>query len=438
MKNENLKTGAFTGFSIVVANMIGTGVFTSLGFQLESLQNTWTILALWIIGGIVALSGAFSYAETGTLIKESGGEYTFLSRLYHPVVGYLSGWISLTVGFAAPIALSAIAFTEYFPITLPCPRFIHCSLIFLITLIHCYNLKYSSRFQNICTVFKVLFIVLFILIGLLLPASNENALNFDRSWVREISSLPFAISLIYVSYAYSGWNAAAYITDEFKNPRRALPFALIGGTLAVTMLYTLIQFILLKHVPVIELVGKINAGSIGVEHMLGPIATPIFNTGISFLLISGISAMVWIGPRVTSSIAKEHIFWKYFKANTNGIPQKALWLQFAVCVILLFTGTFEQIMIYCGVLLNISTLLVVTGVLVLRYRERKNSTAATNFKSPFFPLFQILFIVISLWMISFAFINKPTESLGGLLNLVIGFMTYRPSSRFRFFRKEKI
>lgn len=425
MNKKNVKITVFTGISIVVANMIGTGAFTSLGFQLESLSNTVTILSLWLLGGIVALAGAFSYAEVGTQIKKSGGEFTFLSRIYHPMIGYLSGWISQTVGFAAPIALSVIAFTQYFPIHIGYPRITGIALIAIITLIHCYNLKMSSTFQNISTLLKILFILLVVTLGLVLPAEKENAVHFDTSYWKEIGSAAFAVSLIYVSYFYSGWNAAAYITEEFRNPRKALPVALIGGTFIVAVLYTLLQFVFLKHASYVDLAGKLNVGTISMTHMLGSRGANVFSAAISLLLISGVSAMVWVGPRVTASIAGEYSFWRYFRADADGIPKRALWLQFLLSAILLLTGTFEQIMIYCGVLLNISTLLVVIGVFILRSKKRQDAASpAHSFRSPFFPFFQILFIAVSLWMIAFAFINNTKECLLGFSNLLLGLLTF--------------
>lgn len=419
-KQTFAKIGAYTGVSIVVANMIGTGAFTSLGFQMENLRNTETILMLWILGGILALCGAFSYAEVGTEIKKSGGEYAFLSRIYHPVIGYLSGWISLTVGFAAPVALSVIAFTQYFPVHLAYPKITGILLIGIITFIHSFSLRSSSYFQNISTLFKLSLITITILIGFLVPAGGENAITFEPPFLKEVTSMAFAVSLIYVSYSYSGWNAATYIIEEFGNPRRDLPIALIGGTLVVTILYTLLQYIFLKHIPLNELIGTLNIGTIAIEHMLGSRMANVFSAAISLLLVSGISAMIWVGPRVTSSIAKEHYLWRYFKNNANQIPVRSLWLQFAISAFLLITGTFEQIMIYCGILLTLSTLLVVVGVFLLRHRNK----GAKGYKSPFFPLLQIIFIGLSLWMIVFTLLHNPYETLIGLSNLLIGLFTY--------------
>ncbi len=441
------KISAFTGISLVIANMIGTGVFTSLGFQLADLRNTSVILVLWITGGIMALSGAFSYAEVGTAIKRSGGEYAFLSEIFSPLIGYLSGWISLTVGFAAPIALSAIAFTEYLPISISHARLTGVALIFLVTLIHCLNLNVSAGFQNITTSLKVLLIASIVVVGLVLPAGADNALNFEPSFFSELSSPVFAVCLIYVTYAYSGWNAAAYITGEFKNVRKALPVALVVGTLVVTFLYTALQYVFMKHAPYDALAGKLDVGTIAAEYMLGDRFAPFFSGAISLLLVSGISAMVWVGPRVTSSIADDHPLWRFFQNNKKGIPVKALWLQAVLSAVLLLTGTFEQILIYCGILLNISALFVIIGVFRLRLKNQyafafkrrqgelrlkeKKYSQVQAYKSPLFPLFQFLFILIVCWIIIFSVVNKPLETLVGGLNLLVGLVSYFISKRMR-------
>lgn len=426
MKN-NQKISTITGISIVVANMVGTGAFTSLGFQLNDLHNTASILLLWILGGLLALSGAFSYAEVGTSIKKSGGEYAFLDQLYHPLIGYLSGWISITVGFAAPIALSAIAFVEYFPIFIPYPKVAGIVVMALITWIHSRNLKSSSRFQNFFTLLKVTVVLIFIGTALYLPGESNDNINQQAFSLQEIASGAFAISLIYVSYSYSGWNAAAYITEEFKNPRKSLPIALIGGTLIVTSLYTLLQYSFMKHVPQEELINKVNVGSITAQHMLGDNFSVIFSSSISFLLISGISAMVWVGPKVTAKIALKYSLWSCFRENATGIPVKASWLQFAISTLLLITGTFEQILIYCGVLLTISSLLVVAGVFKLR--RRVPTITSDSYRSPAYPFFQILYIILSVWIVVFAFIDRPCETVLGMMSLLIGAITWLLSKK---------
>lgn len=410
-----------------MANMIGTGAFTSLGFQLKDMQNPISILTLWVLGGVLALSGAFSYAEVGTYIRKSGGEYAFLSEIYHPLLGYLSGWISITVGFAAPIALAAIAFTEYFQIGGFNTKWVAIVMLAVITFIHTKNLRTSSRFQIVSTFFKVMVILAIIVSGLMMTGNTNISLEITPDYYSEIKSGAFAIALIYVSYSYSGWNAAAYITDEFKTPRKSLPVALIGGTLIVTFLYSLLQFVFLKHVPMGELIGQIEVGAIATEKMFGESISKFFSIAISILLISGISAMVWVGPRVTSSMANQHRLWNYFKTANNKIPQRALWLQFVISFILIVTGSFEQIMIYCGVLLTLSTMLVVYAVFILRFKNKEKN--ADTYRSPLFPLFQILYLLLSGWMIAYTIINHPYETIIGLLNLLVGMITFYISKR---------
>jgi len=423
------KTSTLAGVAIVMANMIGTGVFTSLGFQLKDMGHPLSILTLWILGGILALSGAFSYAEVGTYIRKSGGEYAFLSEIYHPIAGYLSGWVSLTVGFAAPIALAGIAFTEYFSFGEYNIKWIAISVIAVITFIHTKNLKTSAKFQILSTLFKVLIIAVIILSGIMVAEQSAVSYEINQQYFSEIKSGAFAIALIYVSYSYSGWNAAAYISEEFEDPRKSLPVALIGGTLVVTILYTLLQFVFLKHIPAAELSGKLDVGEIAAKKIFGTDFGNLFGIIISFLLVSSISAMVWVGPRVTSSMAGEHRLWQYFKVEKKQVPKRALWLQFVLSVILIVTGTFEQIMIYCGVLLSMCTLLVVLAVFIIRFKDTKNNNGA--YRSPFFPFFQILYLSGSLWMIGYTIIHHPMETTIGLLNLIIGLVTYYWSNRLK-------
>lgn len=176
-----------------------------------------------------------------------------------------------------------------------------------------------------------------------------------------------------------------------------------------------------------ELIGQIEVGAIATEKMFGESISKFFSIAISILLISGISAMVWVGPRVTSSMANQHRLWNYFKTANNKIPQRALWLQFVISFILIVTGSFEQIMIYCGVLLTLSTMLVVYAVFILRFKNKEKN--ADTYRSPLFPLFQILYLLLSGWMIAYTIINHPYETIIGLLNLLVGMITFYISKR---------
>ncbi len=230
--------------AIVIANMIGTGVFTSLGFQLLEIQSGFVLLMLWAVGGLSALCGALCYAELGAALPRSGGEYNFLSRIYHPMAGFISGWVSATVGFAAPTALAALTFGSYFSSAFPVlsPLWLATGLLLFLTAIHCTSHASSGGLQSFLTALKLLLILGFSTLALLLvetpqaivftPTRGDGALLVGGS---------FAVSLIFVNYAYSGWNAATYVSSELATPKKHLPVILIVSTALVALCYILLN-----------------------------------------------------------------------------------------------------------------------------------------------------------------------------------------------------
>lgn len=422
------KIGWRSAAAIVIANMVGTGVFSSLGFQLQSLHNTWTILSLWVIGAIFSLLGAFSYAELGTRLPKSGGEYHFLSKIYHPFLGYLSGWVSMTVGFAASIALSAMAMGAYLQDIMGWPgQVIAISAILMISLIHSFSVQQSSVFQNALTLLKIFLILFLIFFGITLY-TPDNAIDWSGSWQGEFFSPAYAVSLIYVTYAFSGWNAAAYIVEEIDAPKKNLPKALIGGTLLVGLLFVLLQYSFLNQATVEQLKNKVDVGHVVAQIMFGQTGGRTISLLIALLLIASISAMVWVGPRVTQAMAREYRNWRYFaKENTNGVPVRAIVLQATISLFMVVTSSFEQLLIYSGFILQLFTTLSVAGVLVLRWQQRGDEDA---YKSPLFPWLQLIFIAFSLWIMIYLLVDKPVESLLGLVNVLVGAISYSWSSKF--------
>jgi basic amino acid/polyamine antiporter, APA family len=410
----------FTASAIVVANMIGTGVFTSVGFQLSSVQNSWSILLLWVVGGLLALFGAFAYAELGTHFKESGGDYIYLSRVFHPMLGYLSAWAGLTVGFSAPVALAAMACTKYLaPFGLQNNLWLAIAVIILIGLMHSFTIRHSSRFQNISTVVKVVFILLLIVLGFAVPASNSNAINFNNGWHQEILKPGFAVSMVYVAFAYTGWNAAAYVVDEIDNPVKNLPKALIGSTLFVAVVYVLFQFALLKNATVTELAGKEEVTFVAFNKLLGSVGGKWVSIFIAIQLIATISSYLWVGPRVTHAMAKENKLWQPLaKQNKHGIPVVAVWAHVLISILLTLTGSFEKVLLYAGFVLQLMASLTVAASLFLQ-----NKTSI-SFTSPCKPVLQIIFLLFNGWVLLFTLIDKPSESLIGIGILLVGVIIY--------------
>lgn len=418
------KIGFNTAVSVVIANMIGTGVFTSLGFQVLGIESPFSILLLWVVGGVLALCGALTYGELGAAFPESGGEYIYLSRLYHPAVGFLSGWVSVTVGFAAPIAASSVALSRYVARIYPDVNIVLLSItvIVIITVIHSINLKAGGAFQRVFTVVKVLCILVFIIAGVThLPQHTMDPWP-GRGVVDDVFSSAFAGSLIYVTYAYSGWNAAAYISGEIDNAKRNLPRALVVGTLAVLLIYVLLNFVFLYTVPVAELKGVLEVGYVSAIKIFGEQRGQFMGLVIALLLISTISAMILAGPRVMQSMGRHIPGLRFFAiSNKNNVPWVAIVFQSLIAIVLVLNSGFESLITYVSFTLNLFTFLTVAGVFILR---NKYKHLKVEYKTPFYPVTPLLFLGIILWILINIVREKPVESLYGLATVVAGLLIY--------------
>lgn len=419
------KIGFNTAVAIVIANMIGTGVFTSLGYQVLSIESPSAILLLWIVGGVLALCGALTYGEIGSAFPESGGEYNYLSKLYHPAIGFASGWVSVTVGFAAPIAAASMALAQYVNKLYPSVNneALAIGVIIGITIIHSINLKAGSLFQRVFTIIKVVCIIMFAGFGLYHIPSHHLDLKLDQSTVKDVFSAGFAGSLIYVTYAYSGWNAASYISGEIKDVKKTLPKALFTGTLIVMLIYTLLNYVFLYSVPVNELKGVLEVGYLSANKIFGSQLGQFMSLVIALLLISTISAMVLAGPRVMYSMGSDLKGLKWLAiCNSNGVPFVAILFQSIIAITLVHTSSFDSLITYVGFTLNLFTFMTVLGVFILRYKHKHVNTSYKTFLYPVTPL---LFLCIILWILVNILINKPWESLAGLSTVVAGLLVYR-------------
>ena len=418
--NRSQKIGWKTAPAIVISNLIGTGVFTSLGFQIADIKNTWSIILLWFIGGMLGLIGAFTYAELGTRFKESGGDYIYLSRIFHPFAGYLYAWISLTVGFSGPIAISALAMTSYLSPINPAifTDWFGIGVIVLVTLIHSISVGQSGRFHNYSTILKIAFVFVLIALGFYFVPVENTALNYSSSWQEELFLPGFAVSLIYVSYAYTGWNSAAYITDEIEDPDKNLPKALIPAAVFVTIVYILLQIVFLRHASVGDLENNVEVAMISFANVLGENGGFWVSIFIGIQLIATISGYLWVGSRISYAMAKENPLWKSIAVkNKNGIPVRALWLQGVIAVVLTLTGTFEQVMLYASFALQLMGTLTVASLLWLKRIEG-------TYHSPGRPWFQYIFILFSIFVLGFMLKERPYESMIGIGFVVVGGITY--------------
>lgn len=413
----------------MVANIVGTGIFTSLGFQVGDLPSGFAILMLWLVGGICAMCGALCYAELATAMPRSGGEYHFLGKIYHPALGFMAGWISATAGFAAPVALAAMAFGNYLTGVFPLvsPLFSSLSVVCVATSLLLVNSTFGSRFQNASTLLKVALILGVIVAGCLAGDSQPISFLPHVGDGKLIASGPFAVSLVYVMYAYSGWNASTYIAGEVRDPARMIPLSVGAGTLLVMGLYLAVNAAFLHSTPMAEMAGKVEVALTAGPHLFGGAGTKIMAGLICLGLVSTISAMMWIGPRVTVAMGEDLRGLRWFaKKNQGDSPTRATLVQFGLVCVFLLTSRFEQVLTCAQFVLQLCSFLTVLGVFVLRHRRPDLERPYRTWGYPFTPL---IFLTVTAWMLWHIVRSKPIESFVGLGVAATGLFLYMISAK---------
>ena len=413
-----------TASSFVVASMIGTGVFTSLGFQLVDIQSVFPLIMLWIVGGIVALCGALVYSELGTAFPRSGGEYNLLSRIIHPSIGFGAGIVSATVGFTAPAVLAAMALGSYLSAVFQqLNPVIVASIVILVShVIHINSIKWGTLFQESSTTVKIGLILIFIGFGYLvdtpqnisiLPKVGDGALLFSSG---------FAVSLVWVSYAYTGWNSVVYIAGEIRNPKMNIFRSMLIATAFVMVLYILLNYIFLSSTPMDSMVGQVEVGYIVGIHIFGENGANLIGLGISILLLSTVSSYVYIGPRIMQVMGEDHDFISFLKKkNEIGIPVNAFWVQLSLSFIFILTSTFEQVLMYAGITLIITTTLTVISFFVLRVKEPGLNRPYQVWGYPFTP---VIFIIVNFWILFYSFKETTFESIVGVAIILFSILLY--------------
>ncbi len=420
----------WTASSFVIASMIGTGVFTSLGFQLNDIQSIFPLIMLWIVGGVVALCGALSYSELGAALPRSGGEYHLLSRIIHPSIGFAGGFVSATVGFSAPAVLAAMALGMYFAAIFPAfdPIWVACSMILIFHFLHAFSLKWGTLFQGWSTGIKVILIFIFIIAGFMMNDHQVISILPKPGDVKLIMSSGFAVSLVWVYYAYTGWNSTIYFAGEVRNPQKDLPRSLLLGTSFVMVLYVLLNYIFLYTTSMSEMVGQVEVGYISGVRIFGQTGAGIIAIGISFLLLSTISSYVFIGPRIMETMGEDYSYIRILsKNNSQGIPIYAFILQLAICLLFIFTSSFEQVLMYTGIALIITNSATVAAVFVLRKREPELPRPYKVWGYPWTP---ILFLAVNAWILFYTFKEQTVESIIGVSLFLASILLYYLGKKF--------
>jgi basic amino acid/polyamine antiporter, APA family len=404
----------------VVANMIGGGVFTTTGLMVEMGALSGDIMVAWLLGGLIALCGALCYGEVGANLPHSGGEYYYLSRLLHPAVGFMSGAVSFLVGFAAPIAASSIALNLYLAKVIPLwpSSIMAAATVLALSLFHALDLHIGSHFQTAITVLKVVLIMAFI-VGVFLAAPSVPPDLFQTQPSFLLSS-PFAVVLVFVAFAYAGWNASSYIATELKTPERTLPRSLLVGTTLVTVLYLLLNLSYLMVVPARELSGVKEVGYVVAARLWGEGMAEIVSMLIAVTLLCPISAMLMVGPRVAEAMSRDGFLpASLSRLNRRQVPSRAIMLQALFAAGIALYTSLGELLIYIAFTLNIFAALTVISLFRLRRENRAHVKVCIGY-----PVTPIIFLMFTLWMTVWSIQAEPKATLAGLGTLVVGYILY--------------
>lgn len=412
------RLGLTSAAALVIGNMIGAGVFTTSGFALADLGRPETVLLAWVVGGVMALCGALSYGALARRIPESGGEYTFLSRTVHPLAGFLAGWVSLLVGFTAPIAAAALGLQAYLADSFGMagrPEWIGTTAILIAGLMHGMQLRTGVVLQNTAVGLKLVLIGGFVVLGALrIPAQADSSVLPSAGF--ELGA--FAVTLVWISFAYSGWNAAVYIAGEVREPERNLHRSLWLGTGVVTLIYLALNAVFLYSAPAQALAGKAEIGAIAAEALGGNALRQAVSVLVALALFTSISAMVMAGPRVYARMAEDGLFPRRLGVAKE-VPRAAVALQVGLAVLVAWVSGLRELLGYIGFTLGISAAATVGALIALRRRE-----GPLRVPVPGYPWVPGLFILTTLSAAGFMAARQPLEAGMGLLTVALGVPAY--------------
>ena len=397
---------------------------TATAIVVADISSGFSLLLLWVVGGVAAICGAFCYAELATMLPRSSGEYNFLRRIYHPAFGFVAGWLSATVGFAAPIALAAMAFGSYFQSIVPGapPLPLGLAVTWLAALAHLRGVRFGGAYHNVWTALKLALIVVFIIAGFSFGDTQPVSFAPSRGDLAYVTGAPFAISLVFVMYSYSGWNAATYIADELRDPSRNLPRALFAGTTIVIILYVLLNAVFLITTPMRELAGQLDVAIVAGRHVFGTLGGRIVGGLICLGLISSISAMTWIGPRVTMIMGEDMPLLRLFaRKSRNGVPAVAIVFQLLVANLLLLTQSFEAVLDFIQFSLTFCSFFAVLGLIKMRITH---PDLPRPYRAWGYPVTPLIFLSVTLFMMYYLVTNRPLQSLAGFAMMSAGLLLY--------------
>jgi APA family basic amino acid/polyamine antiporter len=396
--------GLWSGVGIVAASMIGAGVFLSAGFMAQVMTAGWILFA-WGIGCALSMTGAYTYAEVARRIPRSGGEYTYLSQLLHPAVGALAGWGALLVGFAAPAAINAASAGAFLAKVFPGvdSRFAAVALLVGLTALHAFDLGLSKLGQNVLIAIKALLLAGFVALGLWAGRWEWPSWT-PPAWTGSARVADLANSLFFVAFAFSGWNTAVYVAEQFRDPQRDVPRAMVIGCALVGAFYLVVNWVFVANIDPerARVVFRYEDDHITLAHVIaqdlvGPGAARLVSALAVIAFVSAISAMMMVGPRVAAAMARDGLLPRVFEERGGRPPTGSVLALGAVALMLLASHSIREVLTNVGAILVLFTALTACGLFRLRPRpSRRVLVAAAGYAAA------------SAWMLTYGFRDNPS------------------------------
>lgn len=430
-KGGSRRISGFTATCVLISSVVGTGIFTTTGFMARDVGDPWLILALWGGGALLALTGAMCYSELGAAFPWVGGDYIYLREAYHPFIAFLSGWASFTIGFGAAIAAGTMGFAAYVLQLVPSEahstlqvKGLALALLWGLTAVHVAGVGPGGFLQQVLTILKVGAIVFLVVGAFTVGDGNWQHLAITPQ-KSNVGIGTLVVSFIFVTYAYSGWNAAGYIAGEIMNPTRSIPRTMIGGTLLVGALYGILNLVYFYALPLHTLAEPplMPVAEKAAVEMFGPLAANFVTIMLCISIAGAVSAMVWTGPRVYYAMALDGFLPTFFSDTQHqaGAPVRSILLQSLWVTVLVLSGTFEQLVIYSGMIITVFTALTVGAVIILRQTRPQ---LVRPFRVPLFPVLPALYILVSGVIMIVLSLEKPVETFWACLTLSGGIPIY--------------
>ncbi len=419
--------GLWTLTFLVIANMVGAGVFSTSGFTLQSLGSPRLVLAAWAVGGVIALAGAASYGQLIRAMPESGGEYVFLSRAAHPLLGFVAGWVSLFAGFTGAIAFAATALESYAmpaslrPAWLPVNS-IAISVVVVGALFHGFKPRVGALFQNMSVILKLTMLGIFLTAAVvMLPIDRwQGAAMTTGSAVPSLSGA-FAGSLVWISLSYSGFNAAVYIAEEARVLKRTVPRSLVLGTVIVVVLYLMLNAVFVYAPPSEVVAGKEDIAAAAAEWIGGTRLATFVRVIISVALFTSVSSMMMAAPRVYRKMADDGLLPKSLGGGGEA-PRVAVAVQAGLSVLFILVSSLQGLLSYLGLTLSLCAACSV-GCLFLPSVRRRPYVHACS-------LLPILYIVCTLGAAAVMTYGEPRQLIATALTFFVGALAYVVARRF--------